>query len=157
MVNSQFAKKCWRWWPSALDLRWLRETTDLVILNSPWLRRETGRALRAMWVILHGSWWCFHRKKALAYPLMTFLWLLLVTLGMLRLVYSSSESLLGTTALCLGLQISSSMQSAWFREYLEVHAQAIVMVVFCHCNVHPASFFIVFMIDTYINVTWFPQ
>ena len=42
---------------------WWRETTDVVILNSPWLKRSTGRALRCIWSCVHlGRWlmviWC---------------------------------------------------------------------------------------------------
>lgn len=46
-------------------IRWWRETTDVVILNSPWLRRETGRSLRIMWVIVHILWWSIHYPRCL--------------------------------------------------------------------------------------------
>lgn len=45
--------------------RWWRETTDHVILNSPWLKRETGHAFRFLWALMHLLWWYFHYSKPL--------------------------------------------------------------------------------------------
>ena len=202
---------CWRWW---------RETTDLVILSSPWLRRETGHALRSLWVLLHVMWWCYHIDKAWAgqhfpfllvksrvaswlkvelqilvnwywyqllwwfncalCPLHLFLCIFLdyrgdgevsgtlpagcrqismalffVSVGMFRLLHTSKESLLGTTALCLGLFLSSSAQARAFRDYMEIHAMAIASLVFCHCNVHPLTFLLLVLMDAYINLQHF--
>ena len=38
-------------------LAWWRETTDVVLLNSPWLKRSTGRGLRCVWIAFHLLQW----------------------------------------------------------------------------------------------------
>ena len=43
----------------ALTMTWWRETTDRVVLNSPWLRRDTGRFFRCMSISLHGMAWFY--------------------------------------------------------------------------------------------------
>ena len=92
---------------------WWRETTDVVILNSPWLRRETGRSLRIMWVIVHILWWSVH------YPRLHRMWkvprlyamfgvaALLVLIGICLNCRDRRESLLRSSVLCIGLLVSN--------------------------------------------------
>ena len=50
-----FAHKARDWW---------LETTDVVFLNSPWLRRSTGRGFRCLWILCHLVLWCIEFTDA---------------------------------------------------------------------------------------------
>ena len=49
---------------AAKALTWWRDTTDPVVLNSPWLRRGTGRFFRALFTLGQiGAWLCMLLPK----------------------------------------------------------------------------------------------
>ena len=50
---------------------WLRETTDPVVLQSPWLRRSTGKALCICWMCAHFVAWCLELISSLTNPILS--------------------------------------------------------------------------------------
>ncbi|CAK9087749.1 unnamed protein product [Durusdinium trenchii] len=50
------------WWQTQV---WFRETTDSVVLNSPWLRRSTGRVVCVGWIGVHFVRWCIDWSEAM--------------------------------------------------------------------------------------------
>ena len=146
---------------------WWLETTDVVFLNSPWLRRSTGRGFRCLW-ILYISFkvlWCIEfMNGGIPYRLLNFvkfqpLWyqlserfcfvFMLFAFG--RVLWSSlmtsrdtiSNSLLlaGASMTSFGLWAHSNIvERDWW-----IPAQNAFVTVFlgytfpilCHCNVHP--------------------
>ncbi|CAK9101862.1 unnamed protein product [Durusdinium trenchii] len=47
---------------------WFRETTDPVVLQSPWLRRSTGKALCVCWMCAHFVTWSLELMRSLTHP-----------------------------------------------------------------------------------------
>lgn len=125
----------------------------MVILNSPWLRRGTGRALRSLWVFVHMVWWCFHyrRLNALELYMLLFLAAGFFILGAFYLFRDRRESLFRTTLLCFSLLFSSMLAANLYKDYHTQHAVVHVIVVLCHCNVHPACVFLALAAGAWLN------
>lgn len=132
---------------------WWRETTDVVILNSPWLRRGTGRALRSLWVFVHMVWWCFHYRRLNAPELYMLLFIAagFFILGSFYLLWDRRESLFRTTLLSFALLFSSMLAANLYKDYHTQHAVVHVIVVLCHCNVHPACMLLALAAGAWLN------
>ena len=139
--------------------RWWLETTDVVILNSPWLRRSTGRAFRSMWMFLHLAWWSFRLREArVRRPLKSGvpaqLGLSLVLLCFARVAWASFQSrsdtvadgLLFSVGLLSSFTVNDSLtqSSDAFQVYFGAESHALSLLTLCHCNVHPIGLALVF-------------
>ena len=144
---------------------WWLETTDVVFLNSPWLRRSTGRGFRCLWIVSHLVLWCiefmngripyrllnFVKVQPLWYQLSERLCFVFMFLAFGRVLWSSlmtsrdtiSNSLLlaGASMTSLGFWAHSNIAE---RDWWIPGQNAFVTVflgytfpIVCHCNVHP--------------------
>ena len=142
---------CFRDFSAGL-LAWWRETTDVVILNSPWLKRSTGRALRCVWVAFHLLRWFLllvkHRdllivlrnnwevQLELIVVLCCFAQTLWVSLMTRR------DSFWSGLVFCVGILLSFQCHdSVQFGENnrLSFDDFCYALVTFFHCNVHPVA------------------
>ncbi|CAK9087737.1 Serine/threonine-protein phosphatase [Durusdinium trenchii] len=128
---------------------WWKETTDVVILNSPWLRRTTGRSFRCGWILVivlarvyiwYANW---HPPQEIANKLLIlpnsvcFAGSVVCLAASLWLsINSSRESLGGMLSFALGTWWSFVLLD----DYIEIgreHVLSFSLVVLCHCNIHP--------------------
>ena len=140
---------------------WWRETTDVVILNSPWLKRSTGRALRCIWICIHLVMWSITFQKSdakaelrddswlqleLAVTLLCFVHVLCVSL------WTGRDDFWTGLLLCVGLFLSFRVYNVY--NALNLRSQrndlANFIVTLCHCNVHPVAICLVFVAFTYL-------
>ena len=141
--------------------RWWRETTDEVILNSPWLRRSTGRGVRCVWIGVHMLRWLFlllQDAKALSrLGVNTYLQLKLIVmlLCFARVVWVSvrttRDSFFTGLLHCVGLGLSFDCYSnvAWGR-VLGLEEFGCTMLTLYHSNVHPIALWLLFGSGTLI-------
>ena len=145
----------------------------MVVLNSPWLRRGTGRAFRVLWILFHFASWCYLEVMAhitvclFQYAdnmIMVLLsWLFLAPLLWSSLMYQTDRFGVGFL-LCMGACFSSSalneclsywsIPSPW-----SMHAQQdafnLTFAVACHCNLHPMELLSFILFCTYCdNQEW---
>ena len=139
--------------------RWWLETTDVVILNSPWLRRSTGRAFRSMWMCLHLAWWCSRLpeasfRRALKHGMPVQIGLSVMLLCFASVAWASfkskSDTIVDGLLFSVGL-LSSFAVSDSLRIYpdgmvghLGSESHALSILTLCHCNVHPIGLVLVF-------------
>ena len=146
-----FAHKARDWW---------LETTDVVFLNSPWLRRSTGRGFRCLWILFHVFLWCIGGFPILwfdfveDYPvlpqILERLCFILMFLAFAKVFGSSIMTSRDTLSNGFLLVASSMMSFAFWAEWettpdLWVPGQNAFITAFlgytfpvlCHCNVHP--------------------
>ena len=156
-----FAQKARDWW---------LETTDVVFLNSPWLRRSTGRGFRCLWILCHFVLWGhegvpfrllkFIESVPLWYQISKVFCFVFMLLAFGRVLWSSlmtSRDTFGNSLLLAG----ASMISFAFWGALKMNindrdtlipGQNAFMTVFlgytfpvlCHCNVHPVVLLVLF-------------
>ena len=135
--------------------QWWRDTTDVVVLNSPWLRRGTGRAFRVLWILFHIGTWCYLelmvnvRACLLMYPdnaIMVLLSLLFLAPLMWSSLMHQRDRFGVGLCLCLGACFNTSALndclSYWnFPSPWNMNAQqdafTLTFAVACHCNLHP--------------------
>ncbi|CAK9085917.1 unnamed protein product [Durusdinium trenchii] len=136
---------------------WWMETTDDVLLNSPWLRRSTGGWFRCLWILFHVVPWCTGiymesvqlRQGPDRFPASL---LVLALLMFARVVYSSltklRDTLQSSLLLCFGSLISYGCwdylqvepHELWFdRSTFVVGFLGQAFPTLCHCNVHPVA------------------
>lgn len=132
-------------------LAWWRESTDVVILNSPWLKRSTGRALRCVWISFHFlKWFLLLIHDRHSFRLLKSGWRLLQFLLMLCcLAYNASVSLLSKSdgfwtglLFCASILLSfNCYDSVGFPGFIGITLDdfCYAMVTFSHCNVHPVA------------------
>ena len=135
----------------AKALTWWRDTTDPVVLNSPWLRRGTGRFFRALFTFGQiGAWLCV----LLPNPHMTWDYIddkipsLVVAAVCLALssgtsLWTSRESFRGSMFFGIGSAISIRLLTARELHFKNQFSYSFVIAVMCHCNVHPAVLLLV--------------
>lgn len=121
----------------------------MVILNSPWLRRTTGRSFRCGWILVivlarvyiwYANW---HPPQEIANKLLIlpnsvcFAGSVVCLAASLWLsINSSRESLGGMLSFALGTWWSFVLLD----DYIEIgreHVLSFSLVVLCHCNIHP--------------------
>ena len=133
---------------------WWLETTDVVILNSPWLQRGTGRALRCFWILLQLLRWCalLYTSIEARSKLLRDSWMLFGVLGMLlclgHVLYASirvsRDRFLTGLVFCVGLVTCVACYSGLEFTTEDKRTRVVYMddIVFtfmalCHCSVHP--------------------
>ena len=138
-------------------LAWWRETTDVVLLNSPWLKRSTGRGLRCVWIAFHSLQWFlllalrsdglivlrnnFQLQFELIVVMCCFAQTLWVSLS------TDRDGFWSGLLFCVGILLSfSSYESVQiYGLYGKLYAGlgfdtfCYAMVTFFHCNVHPVA------------------
>ena len=127
---------------------WWRETTDVVFLNSPWLKRSTGRALRCVWICIHLARWlayfiieqealqeatcCLYRQLELVLMVFCFARVLWVA------VMTEKDSIWSGLLMCIGLLVSfKSYSDIAYGSRLSFEDLGFAMLTLFHCNVHP--------------------
>jgi hypothetical protein len=149
---------------AAKALTWWRDTTDPVVLNSPWLRRGTGRFFRALCTLVQIGAWLFMllpepaKMWAYAFPKLSHssmnrgrdiplfaLMAVCLTLSSGTSLWTSRESFRGSMFFGIGSAISVQLLSARGHYHYFAHefSFSFVIAVMCHCNVHPAVLFLV--------------
>jgi hypothetical protein len=135
----------------AKALTWWRDTTDPVVLNSPWLRRGTGRFFRALFTFGQiGAWLCV----LLPNPRMRSGYIddnipsLVVAAVCLALssgtsLWTSRENFRGSMFFGIGSAISIRLLTAREIHFKNQFSYSFVIAVMCHCNVHPAVLLLV--------------
>ena len=133
-------------------LAWWRETTDVVILNSPWLKRSTGRGLRCIWIALHLLQWflllALDSGGLIMHPNG---WVLLFELIVVLCCFAQTlwvslvthrDGFWSGLLFCIGILLSfSCYETAKFgaSNIFAFDNFCYAMVTFCHCNVHPVA------------------
>ena len=127
---------------------WWRETTDVVFLNSPWLKRSTGRALRCVWICIHLARWlayfiieeealqaatcCLYRQLELVLMVFCFARVLWVA------VMTEKDSIWSGLLMCIGLVVSfDSYSHIAYGGGMSYQDLGFAMLTLFHCNVHP--------------------
>ena len=126
---------------------WWRETTDVVFLNSPWLKRSTGRALRCVWICIHLARWLifFLFGEALqeaTRSLYRQLELVLMVCCFARVLWvaimTEKDSIWSGLLMCVGLLVSfHSWSRIAYDTGLSYEDLGFAMLPLLHCNVHP--------------------
>ena len=143
---------------------WWRDTTDNVILNSPWLHRETGNAFRcAALFFLCASWFYFiynYRIRRTFQYYMDYVVLILLFFGFLFSLAAAlrrqRESVRASLFYCFMMLLGQT--SLGKQGYFFVWEEArllFIAVVLCHANVHPLLLFFVtafFRIETTMTI-----
>ena len=134
-------------------LAWWQETTDVVFLNSPWLKRSTGRALRCVWICIHLARWfilllfdeealeeatrCSHIQLQLMLMFVCFARVLWVA------VMTEKDGIWSGLLLCIGLLVSFDSYGSIDGEFLSYEDLVFAMLTLFHCNVHPLGMWLV--------------
>ena len=155
-------------WSCRAAKAWWLDTTDVVILNSPWLRRDTGRGFRCLWISMHiVSWFdAFSEKRIFVYAnndagiFLSGLLLTVMVVSFVKVLWSSlttsREVLSNSLLLCSGTLTSYAcwntvvdpelrhdlwlpLTEAFFTTEFVGHTFPIL----CHCNVHPVALLVV--------------
>ena len=146
---------------------WWSETTDVVFLNSPWLRRSTGRGFRCLWISFHVLLWClgvtnfgnFHQMKIPGFQVVEWVSFVFMFLAFAKVFFSSLITSRETfsNSFLLGL---ASMLSFAFWDYFGCTPPDLLMPgqntfmtgflaytfpILCHCNVHPIVLILIFV------------
>ena len=134
---------------------WWRDTTDNVILNSPWLHRETGNAFRcAALFFLCASWFYVHTRHSyngyctrgwtyrccvncVVLVLLFFGFLLSLAAALRR----QRERFRASLFYCFLISLSQNSLGHW-RAFEETRL-LFIGVVLCHSNVHPLPLLLV--------------
>ena len=147
---------------AAKALTWWRDTTDPVVLNSPWLRRGTGRFFRALFTLGQiGAWLCMLLPepaviRAAAFPETSrgrdiplfALMAVCLALSSGTSLWTSRESFRGSMFFGIGSAISVQLLSTrlllmHYHYFGYEFSFSCIIAVMCHCNVHPAVLFLV--------------
>ena len=133
---------------------WWRETTDVVFLNSPWLKRSTGRALRCVWICIHLARWLVFfllYEKALEKATRS----LYIQLDLMFMVFcfarvlwvaimTEKDSIWSGLLMCIGVLVSfDSHSSLAYGTGLSHEDLEIAMLMLFHCNVHPLGMWMI--------------
>ena len=133
-------------------LAWWRDTTDVVVLSSPWLRRGTGRFCRCVfilakiltWLLSHGFDYAPLRWNDQLGPFMRYRNIALFCVMSFCLAASlwtslrtSQESLRGSFLFGVGMTISFELLVSYALWLPGEMYFPVAVAVMCHCNVHP--------------------
>ena len=134
----------------AQALAWWRDTTDPVVLNSPWLRRGTGRFFRIVFSLGQIGAWLFvllpdtAAMWASSFPDPLFaLMAICLALSSGTSLWTSRESFRGSMFFGIGTAISIRLLTRHEVYFADELSFSFVTAVLCHCNVHPAVLFLV--------------
>eukprot|EP00438_Fugacium_kawagutii_P009724 Skav210496 [mRNA] locus=scaffold601:206948:212341:+ [translate_table: standard] len=134
-------------------LAWWRETTDVVVINSPWLSRGTGRLFRCLAILYHCFEWIYAfygqsaadiHKALLSSPFFYTNALFLIA-SLWFSVWSRRESFMRTTLFGAGMMVNFYVDrmilggSNWLPAEIAALPDFALM---CHCNVHPTVLFL---------------
>ena len=135
-----------------------------MVLNSPWLRRGTGRFFRALCTLVQIGAWLFMllpepaKMWAYAFPKLSHssmnrgrdiplfaLMAVCLTLSSGTSLWTSRESFRGSMLFGIGSAISVQLLSVRWHSHYFAHefSFSFVIAVMCHCNVHPVVLFLV--------------
>lgn len=146
---------------SAVCLRhfvsWWRETTDVVVLNSPWLKRSTGIGLRCVFIGLNVVSWftlllldddAFQKLRQSPAIQLELILTLLCFMHVLWVSMIGRDIFWTGVLLCIGLLlcIHADMMTMMIHYHfgdLDMWGVYLLVTV-CHCNVHPAAIWLVF-------------
>ena len=136
-------------------LTWWRETTDVVILNSPFLKRSTGRALRCVWICFHFLRWlvlllddrhCSTLLLSSSRLFLEFLFVLCtfaynVAVSLLTIREGFWTGLLFCASILLSFSCYDSVAHCTYpgEGGMTLDDFCYAMVTFSHCNVHPVA------------------
>ena len=137
---------------------WYQETTDIVVLNSPWLRRRSGKLFRCFWIAIHMLGWCllpgFYSERGLVeadyFGLDIRIWCVLMPSLLAPSLCMSAickrESLVLSLVAPASLFFSSFALDTIIRgdvgHMARERALVNTFVVCFHCNVHPLGMFV---------------
>eukprot|EP00435_Cladocopium_sp_Y103_P066390 s893_g28.t1 len=144
----------------AKALAWWRDTTDPVVLNSPWLRRGTGRFFRALSTLGQFCAWLslllpdLAVRWATAFPEtlkgsmnkdipLFVLMAVCLAFSLGTSLWTSRESFRGSMFFGIGSALSFRLLSVRALYFTQEFSFSFVIAVICHCNVHPAVLFLV--------------
>ena len=143
-------RELWR-----LGREWFQETTDPVVLHSPWLRRSTGRALRGVWLCIHLTLWSLFNIKMMSEWISLDFWNVIIPCCLLVILFMvatvKKESLTQSLVIALAISVSTRVLSEhhdyttynpFSHKGRELPALS-TFVVLCHCNLHPLSLLVV--------------
>lgn len=145
--DSDTASNNWRCKGQALG--WWRDTTDVVVLNSPWLCRGTGRLFRCLTISFHALLWTYHMhfggvflSKSL-FPVRLCVMVVCLAASLCVSLMTSRESF-GTSMLFgTGVLLSSNLFTWDQATNLSLGVSFIPhFAMMCHCNVHPLVLFL---------------
>ena len=137
---------------------WWSETTDIVILNSPWLHRETGNAFRcAALFFVCATWFYFLFDRSFSHGATTCqsyqCYMDYVVLAVLFFGFLSSlaaalrrqrESVRASLFYCFMMSVGQYSLGEWLPFPLWEECRALfIVVVLCHSNVHPLPLLVV--------------
>ena len=139
---------------------WWSETTDNVILNSPWLHRETGNAFRcAALFFLCAAWFHFlfytidgHTNTCWSHQCyMDYVVLMVLFFGFLfslaAALQRQRESFRASLFYCFMISLNRYANGEWWHFRLwEEFRVLLIAVVLCHSNVHPLLLLLVTLI-----------
>ena len=146
---------------------WWSETTDVVFLNSPWLRRSTGRGFRCLWISFHVLLWCldvtnfgnFHQMKIpVGFQVVEWASFVFMFLAFAKVFFSSLTTSRETLSNSFLLGLASMLSFAFWDYFggtppeLFLPGQNTFMAGFlaytfpilCHCNFHPIVLILIF-------------
>lgn len=128
-------------------LGWWKETTDVVMLNSPWMSRRTGLTVRCVTIFLSIVQWCvywneFQRRAArflfLPYGSFLLMWSFLAA-SLWSMFTKNPESVRGSMALFLGLNLSTWLLAVLTMGNFLPGQFLDIFIILCHSNVHPIA------------------
>ena len=150
------------WWAIK---QWWQETTDSVILNSPWLRHGIDRVLRCLWVLAQLPYWydvgflsgqdaaAFIYEILIQNPVNCIL-MIWMTICLIASVYTAvmRQELRASFFLAQGLFLSFRLHSLVAPKAIVTSYDMYIMVALCHCGVHPLALVIPLLYSNFLLV-----
>eukprot|EP00438_Fugacium_kawagutii_P013131 Skav233635 [mRNA] locus=scaffold2779:137847:139481:+ [translate_table: standard] len=125
-------------------LAWWRETTDVVILNSPWLSRGTSRLFRCVTILYHCVEWLFlvPRENDVFFSPFFYVNALCLVANLWFSLWSRRETFMQTTLFGVGMMLNfytgyMALGNVVGRTFCKETAALPDFALMCHCNVHP--------------------
>eukprot|EP00438_Fugacium_kawagutii_P005522 Skav227066 [mRNA] locus=scaffold72:1011253:1012179:- [translate_table: standard] len=172
MDISDNGRCAWRAWCAWLKgcirraLAWWRETSDVVVLNSPWLRRSFGRYFKCVCIVLNSLLWLgrwidfsqrrrnmFRRKTIYGFDAAWSFWTMNLCLAASLWVFlrSSRESMGANVLFGIGMAISFQLLEETSLSQILEFCSPLVFALLCQSNVHPL---VLFLLVSFHGYTW---